>query len=181
MMIKGLGLFQSSAIVATKRLNSLVCIKVYNWEACKLAKSASCNFSDSKEGGCNENGWLGRILKAAGGCSQTPPTLQEMERTLSQWALADGVFLLALAPHNPVKSNVTGSRACLDFSFQGKHRDFFLLGPDEASNGVVVNHGMDALMGRPGSPAREQGCPSNGNRALVTPGVPIRNTCFALF
>lgn len=166
MMIKGLGLFQSSAIVATKRLNSLVCIKVYNWEACKLAKSVSCNFSDSKEGVCNENGWLDRILKPAGDCSQTPPTLQEVERTLSLWALADGVFLLALAAHNPVKSNVTGSGEGLDLFFQGKHRDFFLLAPDEASPGVVVNHGMDGLMGGPGSPAREQGCPSNGIEPL---------------
>lgn len=69
---------------------------------------------------------------------------------------------------------------CLDFSFQGKHRDFFLLAPDEASHGVVVNYGMDGLMGGPGSPVREQGCPSPGNRALVNPGVPIRNTCLAV-
>lgn len=84
MMIKGLSLFQTSAVVGTKCLGSGVCIKVHNWEACKLPKSVSCNFSDSKEGVCNENGWLSRILKATGGCSQTHPTLQEVEHALSQ-------------------------------------------------------------------------------------------------
>lgn len=107
-VIKGLGSFQSSAIVATKRLNSLVCIKVYNWEACKLAKSVSCNFSDSKEGGCNENGWLGRILKAAGDGRQTPPTLQEEACTRSQLGLGGwSESSSASAPHRPVKSPVT--------------------------------------------------------------------------
>lgn len=50
-VIKGLRLLQISAIVATKRLDSGVYIKVCNWEACKLGKSVSCNFSDSEEGG----------------------------------------------------------------------------------------------------------------------------------
>lgn len=41
-------------------------------------------------------------------------------------------------------------------------------------------YGMDGLMGAPGFPVCDQGCPSTGNGALVTPGVSISNTCLAL-
>lgn len=147
MMIKGLSLFQTSAIVATKHLDSGVCIKVYNWEACKLGKSVSCNFSDSKEGVCNENGWLSRILKATGDRSRTHPTLEEVKHTVSQPALA---LESSSAPCNHVKTKATS----VPGHFQGKHRDFLLSAPNEASRGVVVKYGVGELVGRPGSPAR---------------------------
>lgn len=102
MMIKRLSLFEASAIVATKRLSSGVLHQGYNCEACKLGKSVSCNFSASKEGVCNENGWLSRILKATGDRIGTHSTLQEVEHTLSQSDLA---LESSLVPSDPAKSN----------------------------------------------------------------------------
>lgn len=127
MMIKGLSLFQTSAIVATKRLSSGVCIKVYNCDACKLGKSVSCNFSASKEGVPNENGWLSRILKATGDRIGTHPTLQEVEHTLLQSDLA---LESSLAPSDPAKSNAISvpghflPRKARVFLFIGTKRGF---------------------------------------------------------